>query len=65
MTAIDTPCIKVCTLDRASGLCTGCGRDIDEIARWSRMSDDERTLIMAGLPQRLAQLGAQRAPRPG
>ncbi|WP_281015559.1 DUF1289 domain-containing protein, partial [Rhodoplanes serenus] len=23
---IDTPCIKVCTVDRASGLCVGCGR---------------------------------------
>lgn len=62
MTAIETPCIKVCTIDPASRLCAGCGRDIDEIARWSRMSDDERRRIMAALPQRLAQLGTRRLP---
>ena len=61
MTSIDTPCIKVCTLDPASGLCAGCGRDIDEIACWSKMSDDERRRVMAELPQRLARLGARRA----
>jgi predicted Fe-S protein YdhL (DUF1289 family) len=65
MTAMTTPCIKVCVLDPANGLCTGCGRDIDEIARWSQMTDDERARIMAALPQRLAQLGARRAPRSG
>jgi predicted Fe-S protein YdhL (DUF1289 family) len=60
MTSIPTPCIKICTLDRQSGLCAGCGRDIGEIARWSRMSDDERRRIMTALPERL-RLGGRRA----
>jgi predicted Fe-S protein YdhL (DUF1289 family) len=50
---IETPCIKICTLDAASGLCTGCGRSLDEIARWGSMSAQERRAIMAELRQRL------------
>jgi predicted Fe-S protein YdhL (DUF1289 family) len=51
---IETPCINVCTLDARSVLCTGCGRTIDEIARWSALSPAERSRIMAELPGRLA-----------
>jgi hypothetical protein len=50
---IETPCIKICTLDSQSGLCTGCGRLLDEIARWGSMSDAERTAIMSVLPDRM------------
>lgn len=53
---IDTPCIKVCTLDPASRLCIGCGRSLDEIARWSSMSDQERQDVMRLLPERVAKL---------
>jgi predicted Fe-S protein YdhL (DUF1289 family) len=51
---IETPCIKICTLDARQGLCLGCGRTIDEIARWSTMSASERTRVMSELPARLA-----------
>jgi predicted Fe-S protein YdhL (DUF1289 family) len=51
---IESPCIKVCTLDARSGLCLGCGRTIDEIARWATMSGAERARIMAELPARRA-----------
>jgi uncharacterized protein len=50
---IESPCIKVCTMDAASGLCAGCGRTLDEIARWGAMNDVERREIVAALPQRL------------
>jgi uncharacterized protein len=50
---IETPCIKICTLDAASGQCTGCGRTLDEIARWGSMSSGERRAILAVLPERL------------
>jgi len=47
-----TPCIGVCTLD-AQGLCVGCRRSGDEIARWMYMSDLERAHLMDEvLPQR-------------
>jgi len=47
MTAIETPCEKICILDQPSGLCRGCGRDLAEIERWTAYSKDERTRIMA------------------
>lgn len=51
---IETPCVKICTLDARSGLCLGCGRTIDEIARWTAMSPAERVRVIAELPARLA-----------
>jgi predicted Fe-S protein YdhL (DUF1289 family) len=57
MSDILTPCQKICILDRASGLCRGCGRKAEEIAAWSGMSNSERARIMALLPERLAALG--------
>jgi len=52
--AIASPCTKVCTIDPRSGLCHGCGRTLDEIARWASLDDAERSRIMAELPQRRA-----------
>lgn len=52
---IESPCIKTCTLNARSGLCLGCGRTIDEIARWAAMSAAERARIMAELPARCAR----------
>jgi predicted Fe-S protein YdhL (DUF1289 family) len=49
---IETPCTRVCILDPDSGLCLGCGRSLDEIARWAQMSDAERTRLMAELDRR-------------
>jgi predicted Fe-S protein YdhL (DUF1289 family) len=53
---LETPCVNICLLDAETGLCLGCGRTIDEIARWSAMSDRERRAIMAALPARMNQL---------
>ena len=50
--AIATPCVMVCTVDGASGLCLGCFRTLPEIATWSRMSDEERAKIMGELDGR-------------
>lgn len=50
---IETPCIKVCTLDARNGVCLGCGRTIDEISRWAKMSGSERARVMSDLPARL------------
>jgi predicted Fe-S protein YdhL (DUF1289 family) len=41
-----SPCIKVCRID-VQGRCFGCGRTLDEIARWSAMSLDERRAVNA------------------
>jgi uncharacterized protein len=63
---IETPCVKVCTLDARSGLCHGCGRTIDEIARWASMSASERAQVMGELPERLVNHNpAKTAPEMG
>lgn len=51
---IETPCISVCVIDEATGLCQGCLRTIAEIASWSRLTNPERRRIMAELPSRKA-----------
>ncbi len=38
----------------ARKICIGCGRTLDEVARWLEFSDLERGRIMAQLPARLA-----------
>ena len=39
-------------MDGASGLCLGCFRTLEEIATWTRKSDDERSIIMESLSGR-------------
>jgi predicted Fe-S protein YdhL (DUF1289 family) len=39
-------------MDPQRGLCLGCARTLDEIARWAQMSDAERDRVMAELPGR-------------
>jgi len=43
-------------MDAAFGLCVGCGRTLDEIARWSSLSELDRHSITRALPDRLAQM---------
>ena len=58
MSAISSPCNKVCTIDARSRICIGCGRTIDEIAQWLLLSEHERRRVMSELPARLARVGA-------
>jgi predicted Fe-S protein YdhL (DUF1289 family) len=53
---LETPCVNICLLDETSGLCVGCGRTGDEIARWVEMTPAQRSAIMAVLPERLERL---------
>jgi predicted Fe-S protein YdhL (DUF1289 family) len=46
-----SPCINLCTLDRA-GVCIGCYRNIDEIARWTTMSAAERRQVIESAGRR-------------
>jgi uncharacterized protein len=58
----ESPCIKVCVLD-AQACCTGCGRTIDEIARWARMSAREQWAVIDRLDRLRRAEARQRAPR--
>jgi predicted Fe-S protein YdhL (DUF1289 family) len=50
---IESPCVKICTLDARSGLCLGCGRTVEEIACWTAMSAAKRARVMREAPARL------------
>jgi predicted Fe-S protein YdhL (DUF1289 family) len=54
---ISSPCIKICLFDPQAQLCTGCGRSLDEIARWGGMSETQRLETMRTLPERMRTAG--------
>ena len=58
--AIVTPCVQVCVVDGASGLCLGCFRTLKEIAGWARFSDPERAALMAELPARRPRIAPEK-----
>jgi predicted Fe-S protein YdhL (DUF1289 family) len=58
---IKTPCVKVCFVDPAAGLCVGCFRTLDELGRWTKYSEAEREAVLAALPQREARYADRHA----
>jgi len=53
---VDSPCVLICSMERESGYCFGCGRTTDEIAYWSLRTKEERDEILAKLPARMPPL---------
>ena len=49
---VPSPCISVCRMDAASGLCEGCLRTLDEIVRWSAMPEEGRRAVWSRIAQR-------------
>lgn len=60
---IESPCIKICVIHPTEGLCIGCLRTLDEIARWSQMTSDDRRKVMAGLADRRPRIARRRGGR--
>ena len=61
MDPLDSPCIGVCIIARdhegaLAGLCRGCLRTIDEIARWRALTRAERADVLAACERRRAAL---------
>lgn len=42
---IASPCISVCALDE-NDVCSGCFRDLEEIARWSSMNNEQKRVVL-------------------
>ena len=53
---VASPCISVCRIDEATGLCVGCQRTLDEIAAWAALDDDARREIWVAITRRRAAL---------
>ena len=45
----------MCTIDPATGWCTGCLRTIDEIAAWGSLDDRAKRAVWKLLPERRAE----------
>lgn len=52
---IKSPCIGVCAMSEATGLCHGCYRSIDEIQDWWDMTPDQRDQVINMLEKRRAK----------
>jgi uncharacterized protein len=53
---VASPCINICRMSPATGLCEGCLRTLDEIAAWSRLDDDAKRAVWLLLDQRREEL---------
>jgi predicted Fe-S protein YdhL (DUF1289 family) len=52
MDLIASPCVGVCTVDRARGICIGCLRTLQEIGAWRNMTLDQKRATVAACEQR-------------
>ena len=62
---IESPCIRVCTLDATGELCLGCFRTLEEIGAWGSLSDAERWGVLERLAGRKRAHEARIAARVG
>ena len=46
-----SPCTKNCALNTSTNICEGCGRTLEEIVEWMRMTDDEKQQEMNRLSE--------------
>lgn len=54
---IPSPCVKICQMDAALGLCVGCRRTLDEIAGWLDMSPAAQLTTLQRIAERRRRLG--------
>lgn len=47
-----SPCINICRMDPDTGLCIGCLRTLDEIARWSALDAKAQEAILCRIEAR-------------
>lgn len=54
---VPSPCIDICRIDPANGLCEGCLRTLDEIAAWGGYSEEQKRAVVQELAARRARRG--------
>jgi len=53
---VPSPCVSVCRIDEASGLCVGCLRTLDEIAAWSALDNAGKRAVWQAIAQRRGRI---------
>jgi len=61
---LPSPCINICRMDAANGLCIGCWRSLDEIAGWAIADDTVRATILAAVARRRQEHAGSEAELP-
>jgi predicted Fe-S protein YdhL (DUF1289 family) len=51
-----SPCVRMCTLNQTDE-CVGCGRTLEDIMGWTKMSEPQRAACVARARQTLVRLG--------
>lgn len=54
-TNVASPCVGVCAMSEATGLCQGCYRTIDEIRQWWDMTPLQKNEVLAKLEPRMLE----------
>jgi len=62
-TLIDSPCVRNCCLDD-NDICLGCGRNLQEITRWSTSNDAGKQAILLAAAERRQLTQARQNRRP-
>ena len=52
---VPSPCMSVCQMDEATGLCQGCLRTLDEIVLWGNADAAFKRSVWAHIESRLKQ----------
>ena len=52
---VPSPCTNVCRMNADTGYCEGCFRTLDEIARWSGATPEEKRAVRARCDARRAR----------
>jgi len=52
MAVMESPCVRECVIDAASGYCRGCWRTLDEISFWARYTPEEKMRVLGRLQTR-------------
>lgn len=50
---VPSPCVSVCLMDEATGLCAGCFRTLDELRQWSTLDDAGKRVVWAQIESRM------------
>ena len=62
---VPSPCVDICRMDEATGLCEGCLRTLDEIACWSLLDDAEKQAVCNELALRRVASALPNQTQPG
>ena len=52
----DSPCTGICKIDSRNGLCKGCYRTREEIAKWLVYTDYQKKKVLVGLKNKRIKL---------